>query len=148
MRPQNTIVLLPKYYYLFFSCRRVTKNLGILISFNFFPPSNLKKKLPETNKKYLLPNNCITYYHTLFLLLLYNMITKHPPLQSFCFEYFFPCIYEMLHHLVLYLILFPFFAQVLSSSQNFNVQLTTKKTLNESCVAPTSMIEKNISFYC
>ena len=50
MRPQNTIVL-PKYYYLFFSCRRVTKNLGILISFNFFPPSNLKKKKTARDKQ-------------------------------------------------------------------------------------------------
>ena len=68
------------------------------------------------------------------------------PQNHFVLNNFFPCIYEMLHHLLNFISFF--FAQVLSSSQNFNVQLLLllqKKTLNESCVAP-SMIEKIFHF--
>ena len=139
-------------YYLNTTILQLQK-LPKLGNFNFiqqFFPSNFKNNCQSTkqNKKYLLPNTShFTIIHYYFIpFTLHNVTKQYYPPKSFCFEYFFPCIYEMLHHLLNFISFF--FAQVLSSSQNFNVQLLLllqKKILNESCVAP-SMIEKIFHF--
>ena len=114
-------------YYLNTTILQLQK-LPKLGNFNFiqqFFPSNFKNNCQSTkqNKKYLLPNTShFTIIHYYFIpFTLHNVTKQYYPPKSFCFEYFFLAFMKCC---TTYLILFPFFfAQVLSSSQNFNVQL-------------------------
>lgn len=150
MRPQNTIVLPTKYYFL------VVEELPKLGNFNIiqFFPSNFKNcQTTNKQKKYLLPNTSLTYYNSLPILyssfyFTYYKTTPPIPIILFWIFFFSLHLWNVAPPRPLLNFISFFFAQVLSSSQNFNVQLSTKKHWMNLVWLPSIYDWKNISFYC